>query len=156
MSSINEDKYRKLIDFLHDSNVDNFIDLPQIVVMGDTSSGKSSLLSLLSGIDFPASKSITTLCPARLHLEKCDKYQASITIKWDINTSTPATFEPLIYEGKESFAKIPKGIAEAQKIILEAVSRGVAFDIIEISVKSPQCVDLTLVDLPGYVRSTGN
>ena len=39
---------RKLIDKLHDEAID--VELPQIAVMGDTSSGKSSLLSSLSGI----------------------------------------------------------------------------------------------------------
>ncbi|KAG3089312.1 hypothetical protein PI124_g10231 [Phytophthora idaei] len=36
---------RKLIDQLRDVGLDRYIELPQIAVMGDTSSGKSSLLS---------------------------------------------------------------------------------------------------------------
>ena len=39
---IENDILRKLIDKLHDEAID--VELPQIAVMGDTSSGKSSLL----------------------------------------------------------------------------------------------------------------
>jgi len=59
---------RKLIDKLHDEAIGEYIELPQIAVMGDTSSGKSSLLSSLSGIQFPSSDELTTRCPARLHI----------------------------------------------------------------------------------------
>ncbi|KAE9132472.1 hypothetical protein PF006_g15275, partial [Phytophthora fragariae] len=51
---------RKLIDHLRDIGLDQYIELPQIAVMGDTSSGKSSLLSALSGVSFPSSDQLTT------------------------------------------------------------------------------------------------
>jgi len=39
--------------------------------MGDTSSGKSSLLSQLSGkIEFPSNDRLTTRCPTRLRMER--------------------------------------------------------------------------------------
>ena len=40
--------YRAFMDKLTQSNVDEYVDLPTIAVMGDTSSGKSSLLSMIS------------------------------------------------------------------------------------------------------------
>jgi hypothetical protein len=40
-----------------------------IAVLGDTSSGKSSLLSSLSGIPLPAASSLTTKCPIQLQVE---------------------------------------------------------------------------------------
>ena len=39
------------------------LDLPQIVVIGDQSSGKSSLLSSLFDIPFPENTGTTTRCP---------------------------------------------------------------------------------------------
>ena len=43
------------------------LNLPQITVIGDQSSGKSSLLTELSGIPFPAKSGITTKCPIVVH-----------------------------------------------------------------------------------------
>ncbi|RLN90576.1 hypothetical protein BBJ28_00020815, partial [Nothophytophthora sp. Chile5] len=40
---------RELVDKLRDLGLDQYVELPQIAVMGDTSSGKSSLLSAVSG-----------------------------------------------------------------------------------------------------------
>ena len=49
------------------------LNLPQIVVIGDQSSGKSSLLSEISGIPFPAKVGITTKCPIVVYT-KYNKY----------------------------------------------------------------------------------
>ena len=64
------DAYRNLIDFFHKQDLSKWINLPEIAVMGDTSSGKSSLLTQLSEIEFPSDKDITTRCPMRLRMEK--------------------------------------------------------------------------------------
>src|SRR5215471_9812046 len=41
------------IDQLRECRVDEYIDLPQIVVVGDQSTGKSSVLDALTAIPFP-------------------------------------------------------------------------------------------------------
>jgi ABC-type sulfate/molybdate transport systems ATPase subunit len=43
----------KLIQDLRDSGVSKHINLPQLVVVGDQSSGKSSVLQAIAGIPFP-------------------------------------------------------------------------------------------------------
>lgn len=60
------ERYRELMDKLAEDNVDKYVDLPTIAVMGDTSSGKSSLLSNISLIELPSSNEITTRCPIQL------------------------------------------------------------------------------------------
>ena len=54
------ERYRQFMDRLTESNVDDYIDLPMIAVMGDTSSGKSSLLSNISLVDLPSADCLTT------------------------------------------------------------------------------------------------
>lgn len=54
------EKYRQFIDSLNENNVDEYIDLPTIAVMGDTSSGKSSLLSNISLVELPSNDNLTT------------------------------------------------------------------------------------------------
>ena len=50
---------------------------------------------------------------------------------------------------------VSDAIAEAQKCIFDLSEREVAQDIIEVSVAGQQCVDPTLIDLPGIVRTVG-
>ena len=64
-----------------------------IAVLGDTSSGKSSLLSSLSGIPLPAASRLTTKCPVQLQLEKSKdpssgNKRATIRIQWRPNAVT--------------------------------------------------------------------
>ena len=54
------ERYRQFMDRLTESNVDDYIDLSMIAVMGDTSSGKSSLLSNISLVDLPSADCLTT------------------------------------------------------------------------------------------------
>ncbi|KAH7468592.1 Interferon-induced GTP-binding protein Mx1 [Phytophthora ramorum] len=48
--------------------------------MGDTSSGKSSLLSALSGVSFPSSDQLTTRCPTQLVLSRADTFRGSVRL----------------------------------------------------------------------------
>jgi len=48
------------IDRLFECNVGNYIDLPQLVVVGDQSSGKSSVLEGITGLPFPRDSGLCT------------------------------------------------------------------------------------------------
>ncbi|KAF4319867.1 hypothetical protein BBO99_00005873 [Phytophthora kernoviae] len=52
--NVNAQAERKLVDKLREIGLDQYVELPQITVMGDTSSGKSLLLSAISGVSFPS------------------------------------------------------------------------------------------------------
>eukprot|EP01040_Poterioochromonas_malhamensis_P015369 gene15369-17195_t len=154
-----ESAIRKVVDYLHDNKIDEFVKLPQIAVMGDTSSGKSSLLSAISNIQFPASDQLTTRCPTRLHMErsKNQRYFAKIEVQWHHSSSykDQGRYESPLLEGKESFVKIPDYITEAQEYIIKLSQQEVAFDVINVKIGTPDGFDLTLTDLPGFVRSVG-
>jgi GTPase SAR1 family protein len=147
--------HRKLIDYLHAKDVGRYVELPQIAVMGDTSSGKSSLLTAISKVQFPSNDQITTRCPVRLRMEKSrDQTRIKVGIKWHASS---AYRNEDAWPTKEfhSFDEISKTIEEAQQCILDYAKREVAQDIIEIEIRSSDSVDLTLIDLPGIVRSVG-
>lgn len=55
-----------LIDDLRKIGVDKHVPIPQIAVMGDQSSGKSSVLEAISGIDFPRGTGLVTRCPTQV------------------------------------------------------------------------------------------
>lgn len=150
------ERYRRFIDVLHSNNVGDYIELPQISVMGDTSSGKSSLLTAISGIEFPSSDKLTTRCPARVRLEKNVTEKTTVSIKWCSDEKEAW--------GTKTFSKkdmdgVKEAIASAQECILKhsaSGDRGCASDIIEIEVYGPECVNLTLIDLPGTVRTVSD
>ncbi|KAH8727287.1 P-loop containing nucleoside triphosphate hydrolase protein [Phaeosphaeriaceae sp. PMI808] len=59
------------IDQLREKSVGQHVPLPQLVVVGDQSTGKSSLLESLTGIPFPR------------NLELCTRYATQITSRRD-------------------------------------------------------------------------
>ena len=65
-------KIRPLLDAVDklrgDLREETSIQLPTIVVVGDQSSGKSSVLEALSGVALPRGREITTRCPLVLRL----------------------------------------------------------------------------------------
>jgi interferon-induced GTP-binding protein Mx1 len=156
----NKEQYRRFIDHLHKHGLERYIDLPQISVEGDTSSGKSSLLTALSGIEFPANDKITTRCPLRLRMETCRTgtgFSAKVGIKYHASTTSTTDWPIRVLDTIEG---IPAAVAEAQAFLFQnagkQIQNDVCFDIIEIEVCSADHPDLTVIDLPGIVRSTGD
>lgn len=153
-----ERKYREIVDFLHAQEIGSYVQLPEIAVLGDTSSGKSSLLSAISGVQFPSSDQLTTRCPTRLRMEKSKdgSVSATIGIHWDPrSTYGNSNFKKIHLQGAEQWGKIGEAITQAQQHIVKSSKKDVAPDIIEVNVSSPECVDVTLIDLPGIVRAVG-
>ncbi|CAI5949845.1 unnamed protein product [Closterium sp. NIES-64] len=120
------------------------IELPTIVVVGDQSSGKSSVLENLSGISLPRGKGIVTRVPLILRLQSCVKGQEMITIEY-----TPLTGKVSKVLPDEEL--IEQEISEAT-VALAGNRKGVMNCPITLQVQRPDLPDLTLVDLPGITR----
>ena len=143
------------MDKLAESGVDDYVDLPMIAVMGDTSSGKSSLLSNISLVELPSSDTLTTRCPIRLQMRNAKTRTACVKVVWkDKPEKGDADFAERTV-GEENWNDITDIIAEAQAHIIEKSGKDVARDIVCVDMKGPHCENLTLIDLPGIVRSTG-
>src|SRR5690348_2367046 len=69
------------IDKLFASNVGDLIDLPQIVVVGDQSSGKSSVLEGLVGFPFPRDSGLCTRFATQISFRRSPKSAISASIK---------------------------------------------------------------------------
>lgn len=148
-------KTRLFIDFIQREGCGLGIQVPQIAVMGDTSSGKSSLLSAISNIELPSSADITTRCPTSIHMEKSDNWSCSLRIIW-ADGDSPSNARVLA-----DASDVTGAIADAQKEILDkekarsGQSAEVSKSVIDLTMKGPNFSDLTLIDLPGIVRTHG-
>ena len=149
------EKYRQFIESLNDANVDKYINLPMIAVMGDTSSGKSSLLSNISLVELPSNENLTTRCPIMLRMQHARARSACVKIQWkDKPARTNVDFKEVRIE-EENWSDITNAIADAQAHIIRKSGKDVAQDIVNVDVRGPHCENLTLIDLPGIVRTTG-
>ena len=152
------EEYREFIDKLTDSNVDKYVDLPMIAVMGDTSSGKSSLLSMLSAIELPSSDELTTRCPIMLKMARSETKLARVEVIWKDKPSGKSDEDihfPIENIDASSWENLTEAIARAQQHIVKASGKEVARDVVSVKLESPSCENLTLIDLPGIVRATG-
>ena len=75
-------KFINIIDNLRDVGLDKVIQLPRIVVLGTQSSGKSSLLESIVGLDFlPRGSGVVTRRPLELRMINVIEKQAPVNIR---------------------------------------------------------------------------
>ncbi|OWZ20668.1 GTP-binding protein [Phytophthora megakarya] len=146
---------RKLVDELRAIGLDKYIELPQIAVMGDTSSGKSSLLSALSGVSFPSSDQLTTRCPTQLILTSADTFRGTVRLVRFQSADAAVNDEGEEKEELKRLEDVPDAITKlTQKLIDEG--QYISDDQIVIEMSGPNLPNLTLTDLPGLVRTVGD
>lgn len=141
-----------LIEKLCDTGISREISLPQIAVMGDQSSGKSSVLQSISGIPFPRGAGLVTRCPLELIMKKSPQdssWSANISIRWSKD-------QPKESGNAYSMDELADKIRDLQNIIAADGENGFSGDSIVVKISSPDSPDLTLIDLPGIVRTATN
>jgi hypothetical protein len=68
------------IDTLRSQGISHYVSLPQIIVCGDQSSGKSSVLEAISGVSFPVKSNLCTRFPTELVLRKNSQVGVRVSI----------------------------------------------------------------------------
>lgn len=138
-------KAREAVSKLHSALGDkNEFELPGIVVVGQQSVGKSSLLEAISGIRLPSGSGLCTMCP--LQLEMHEQASTSYTLSYDHQGS-----EQSVEITKES--KISEEIEKATEVLTGGIKQIVS-SVITLKVCKPDAPNLTLLDLPGVQGST--
>ncbi|KAK6289405.1 hypothetical protein POUND7_000946 [Theobroma cacao] len=115
------------------------IQLPTIVVVGDQSSGKSSVLESLAGISLPRSQGICTRVPLIMRLQ---------------SHQSPAPELHLEYNGKIVPVE-ESDITTAINLATDEIAghgKGISNTPLTLVVKKDGVPDLTMVDLPGITR----
>ncbi|POR39395.1 Uncharacterized protein TPAR_00405 [Tolypocladium paradoxum] len=143
------------IDGLRDLQVGHIVPLPQIIVVGSQSSGKSSVLEAISRVRFPAKGGICTRFPTELVLRK--SLEASVNVKIQFAQGTSPSDDAKRPFQKTSFDRnaLPAIIDEAKERMgmLRAGASTFSEDILRVEVGGPDVYPLTLVDLPGFFHS---
>ncbi|KAF4981260.1 hypothetical protein FZEAL_2886 [Fusarium zealandicum] len=142
------------VDSLRSHGISRYISLPQIIVCGDQSSGKSSVLEAISGVSFPVRSNVCTRFPTELILRKTAHTGVTVSIvphhsRSKSERETLSSFR----ERLDSFNKLPDLIERAKDVM--GISAGKAFsnDILHIEISGPDRDHLTIVDLPGLIHS---
>ncbi|EXM16538.1 Dynamin [Fusarium oxysporum f. sp. vasinfectum] len=153
------------IDQFRERNIATYLALPQLVAVGDQSSGKSSLLENLTGVPFPRGQ------------ELCTRYATQITHRRDIVSHItisiiPGPNTPVEHKGKlESFTKevhsteqlnaeFPDILNEVNTLMGIKTPRNpggiktFTEDVLKIERCGPDEDYLTVIDVPGIFRIT--
>ncbi|GJC99137.1 dynamin family protein [Colletotrichum higginsianum] len=148
----------ELIDKLQFAQLDN-VKLPQIVVVGDQSAGKSSVLEAITGTPFPRDAGACTRFATEIRLRRSNEPSLNVSIIPDKNKTfkeqerlkqfggavdVDMSFESLMRSAVDLIA--PKNIP----------GRFAARDILVVEKRGPDMPLLTLVDLPGLVKNANN
>ncbi|TGJ86602.1 hypothetical protein E0Z10_g2155 [Xylaria hypoxylon] len=143
------------VDQLRLQGIDHYISLPQIIVCGDQSSGKSSVLEAISGVPFPVKSNLCTRFPTELILRRSPRTDVTVSI---IPHKLLATWEKetlsAFHEKLDGFERLPE-LIESAKIAMGISMQGKGFskDLLRIEISGPHHPHLTIVDLPGLIHS---
>ncbi|KAG2456463.1 MX1 protein, partial [Polypterus senegalus] len=147
--------YIDLIDSLRSLGVDQDLPLPSIAVIGDQSSGKSSVLEALSGVSLPRGSGIVTRCPLELKMKKIragEPWKGKLKYRdIEMDLDEPHSVEQEIVKGKQIKYE---GLSQN---IMAGTGSSISPELISLQIESSEVPDLTLIDLPGIARvAVGN
>ncbi|KAI1076934.1 dynamin family protein [Whalleya microplaca] len=145
----------KAIDRLRLQGIDHYISLPQIIVCGDQSSGKSSVLEAISGVLFPVKSNLCTRFPTELVLRRSDQTDVTVSIVPHSSLGLSEQKRLSSFRKKlDGFEGFPQLVEEAQAA-MGISTHGKAFskDLLRIEITGADRPHLTIIDLPGLIHS---
>ncbi|ESZ98356.1 hypothetical protein SBOR_1234 [Sclerotinia borealis F-4128] len=163
----------ELMDELHKLGVSKYVNLPQLIVVGDQSVGKSSVLQAVTEIPFPTDdKMCTRFAKEIVHKRTSPNDTISVTVEIIPDSSEtqerkdllsswrPLAFGPTL--DKKTMNSIFKQIAQAESIFIEDhadVRPGrrpkhnrLSSSVLRITRRGPDEKNFAIVDIPGLIR----
>ncbi|KAF7556976.1 hypothetical protein G7Z17_g1042 [Cylindrodendrum hubeiense] len=139
-----------LSDSLSSCGVGRIVNLPQIIVVGEQSSGKSSVLEAISHVRFPVEGGVCTRFATELVLRQANETRVNVSVKFSDRSKAPKTFQRTGFREHD----LPDIIKEAKESMGFARA-GNAFskDILRLEIQGPKMYPLSLVDLPGLFHT---
>ncbi|KIX04462.1 uncharacterized protein Z518_05330 [Rhinocladiella mackenziei CBS 650.93] len=150
------DEVLDIIDTLRSQGITRYIDLPQLIVCGDQSSGKSSVLEAISGgFRFPTKDALCTRFAIELILRRDPTTKVNVTIEPHEDRPPKdqdilASFEPPT-TNLDQFPAIIEAAAAAMGV--DGTRKAFSKDILRVELWGPHQPHLTLIDLPGLFHA---
>lgn len=158
------DEQRRVLDTVaqvRKCGLESILSLPQLVVCGDQSVGKSSVLEALTEIPFPRNDNLCTRFATEIILRRANAN--SLTIKLIPDSKRPANEQAKIKAFEKSitnFNELPN-ITNAAMAVMDigdnstsgSKPRAFAKDVLSIEIEGPSRPQLTLVDIPGLIQT---
>jgi GTPase SAR1 family protein len=143
------------IDKLRSHGISHLVALPQLVVCGDQSSGKSSVLEAISGIPFLTKDNLCTRFATEVVLRRTSVEQVSVTITPSPRREQDEAQKLQQFNTTLSDLKMFGEVLEGAKTAIGVVDSGSTFidDVLGVYILGPDRPHLTIVDLPGLVHS---
>ncbi|KAF4438478.1 hypothetical protein F53441_12779 [Fusarium austroafricanum] len=144
-----------IIDNLRLQGVSHYVDLPEIIVCGDQSAGKSSVLEAVSGMQFPIKDGLCTRFVTELVLRRGHKVNIKISItpgesRYGEEKERLESWYPKANIDKEGLGAVTE---EAEAVMAIPTGRGEFYeDTLRVELTGPDLPHLTMVDLPGLFR----
>lgn len=156
-------KRLSLISNLRSRGIGDHINLPQLVVSGDQSTGKSSVLEGITGVPFPRQDGLCTRFATEITMEHTNEADVETEITASIIPSDDR--DEKFKEESRTFVRHLRDFQELPNVIEGAgelmglkgygtVQTGPAFgqDVLRINVHGSTGLNLTIVDLPGIIQ----
>ncbi|CVL13641.1 related to RBTMx2 protein [Fusarium proliferatum] len=158
------DRLRK-IDQLREKNIATYLALPQLVAVGDQSSGKSSLLENLTGVPFPRGQELCTRYATQITQRRDIVFRITISIIPGPSAAAEhkeelESFTKEVHSTEELNVKFPDILNEVNTLMRIKTPRnpdGVKTfteDVLRIERCGPHEDYLTVIDVPGIFRIT--
>ncbi|KAH7561877.1 hypothetical protein BM1_02981 [Bipolaris maydis] len=160
LQSADQRRVMDIVDKLRRTGLSGVVELPQLIVCGDQSSGKSSVLEAITEIPFPRKENLCTRFATDIILRRSPASTSTVTI-------TPDKLRPESEQAKlkgftksiQNFDQLPDVIEEATLAMGLGVvggisSRAFSRDVLSVEITGPSRPQLTLVDLPGLIHAT--
>lgn len=144
-----------VIDNLRSRGISHYIQLPQIIVCGDQSSGKSSVLEAISGVPFPTKDNLCTRFATELILRRTAKSDISVAIvpnqgRPESECQKLSAFHEAL-DGFDGFSSLLDRSKEAMGI--SSTTSAFSNDVLRVEISGPDRPHLSIVDLPGLIHS---
>ena len=143
------------IDKLRSYGISQYVSLPQLIVCGDQSSGKSSVLEAISSIPFPTKDNLCTRFATEVILRHASNDTISVAIVPGPGRSEEEQKKLRAFRRDQVDFEEFSTLVEDAKSYMGVTSNTSAFstDVLRLEVSGPNQPHLTIVDLPGLIHS---
>jgi GTPase SAR1 family protein len=157
LTGLLHDEHAELLDVtdgLRRLGLARHMPLPQLVVCGDQSSGKSSVLQSISGVKFPVNDGLCTRFATQVILRRSEQKSGCVSIEPGSSASEEQRQKLKAFnEVDADFENIPVYMEKAKAIMGLAGDSTFSDATLRVELSGPDQPHLTLVDLPGLIHA---